>query len=339
MSPTTETPPGLEALATHLGYTFVKKDTSSSASSTVGDSAVKPANSEASSTEDKVQEAKEEAPKNEAPPGSLTSSANIYRGSPEDSWTAKEPEDTEPAEGKDTIGHAVVLRQQKSKDSRKGYEIHSIVIQSQALKTALADILDGYPGVYCNLDRLVFKTPFAPFIHRWGAILKYLQNDKLDQVTRDHMTLLRDIVQKECAETIKALKDYVDHSVVTYEHAWTIFQPDAVVVSSTGLGEQIAFRLKSGSYQETDDGNFFSLKCQSVDWSGKSFGWSTEAVKLPEFEGIQPISELRILPLDFHPKKEQLKLALIERGKRFAALSGYHYRRYVNLAPLKLDMN
>ncbi|KAF2441843.1 ATPase [Karstenula rhodostoma CBS 690.94] len=327
MSQSTESP-GLEALANHLGYTFVRKDASSSASSTVGEPAAKVEDPEASSNKDAGQEAKEDAPKKDVPPGSFTSATNIYRGSPDDSWTAKQPEDTEPAEGKDTIGHAVVLRQQKSKDSRKGYEIHSIVVQSQALKTALSDILDSYPGVYCNLDRLVFKAPFAPFIHRWGAILKYLENDALDQVTRDHMTLLRDILQKECAETIKALENYVDHGVVTYEHAWTIFQPDAVVVSSTGLGEHIAFRLKSASYQETDEGNFFNLKCQSVEWNGKSFGWSTESVKLPEFEGIQPIGELRILPLAFHPKKEHLKHALIERGKRFAALSGYHYRSY-----------
>ncbi|OAG07282.1 P-loop containing nucleoside triphosphate hydrolase protein [Paraphaeosphaeria sporulosa] len=329
MSQTTETPPGLEALANHLGYTFVRKESSSSASSVVDESTAKVDKPDASSVKkDENQEAKEDATKSNVRPGSLTSSANIYRGSPDDSWTAKQPEDTEPAEGKDTIGHAVVLRQQKSKDSRKGYEIHSIVIQSQALKTALADILDGYPGVYCNLDRLVFKAPFAPFIHRWGAILKYLENDRLDQVTRDHTTLLRDILQKECAETIKALENYVDHGVVTYEHAWTIFQPDAVVVSSTGIEEQIAFRLKSGSYQETDEGNFFNLKCQSVDWNGKSFGWVTESVKLPEFEGIQRIAELCILPLDFHPKKEYLKHALTERGKRFAALSGYHYRSY-----------
>lgn len=327
MSSPTETPPGLEALADHLGYTFVRKEASSSASSTAGEPAAKVEDLNAKATEDLGQEGKEDVSKNDVPLGSLTSSANIYRGSPDDSWTAKQPKDTEPAEGKDTIGHAVVLRQQKSKDSRKGYEIHSIVIQSQALKTALADILDEYPGVYCYLDRLVFKAPFAPFIHRWGAILKYLENDELDQVTRDHMTLLRDILQKECAETIKALENYVDHGVVTYEHAWTIFQPDSVVVSSTGLGEQIAFRLKSASYQKTDEGNFFSLKCQSVEWNGKSFGWSTDSVKLPEFEGIQPIGELRILPLAFHPKKDQLKQALIERGKRFAALSGYHYRR------------
>lgn len=174
----------------------------------------------------------------------------------------------------------------------------------------------------------MFNAPFAPFIHRWGSILKYLENETLDQVTRDHMTLLRDILQEECAETIKALGNYVDHGVVTYEHAWTIFQPDAVVVSSTGLGVQVAFRLKNASYIQTEEGNSFHLRCQSVDWNGKSFGWSTECVQLPEFEGIQPISELRVLPLAFHPEIEHLKHTLTQRGKRFAALAGYKYRSY-----------
>lgn len=327
----TKTPPGLEALANHLGYTFVKKETSSSEGSTAGDSPTDPGVSKTDPDENaEKDDSSKETSEDDVAPGSLTSSANIYRSSAEDSWTAKKPEDTEPAEGKDTIGHAVVLRQQKSKDSRKGYEIHSIVVQSPALKSALGEILDGYPGVFCNLDRLVFKAPFAPFIHRWGSIQEYLEKEGLDAVTKDHTTLLRDILQEELADTIKALRDYVKNGVVTYEHAWTVFQPGAVVLSSSGVGEQVALRLKSAAYEKTDqDGNFLGLKCQCVNWNGKSFGWSDEYVKLPEFEGIQAINELAVLPLAFHPKKEQLKQTLIERGKRFAALSGYHYRRFV----------
>lgn len=322
------TPPGLEALASHLGYTFIKKETPSSSSSVVDESTTKPEDSATLNNEKDKTKDKEEAAKEDVSPGSLTSSANIYRNSPEDSWTAKEPENTEPAEGKDTIGHAIVLRQQKSKDSRKGYEIHSIVIQSSALKSALGEILEGYPGVFCNLDRLVFKAPFAPFIHRWGAILEYLNKDGLDDVTKSHIVLLRDILQKELADTIRALEDYVQNGVVTYEHAWTVFQPGAVVLSSSGVGDHVALRLKSASYDKTDnDGDFFGLKCQSVNWNGKSFGWSEEYLKLSEFEGIQSIAELPVLPLAFHPRKEHLKHMLIERGKRFAALSGYHYRR------------
>lgn len=142
MSQTTDSSPGLEALARHLGYTFVRKETSSSTSSTIGEPITKIEDPNPGSIKKNAEQETKDEPKKDVPLGSLTSSAKIYGGKPKDSWTAKQPEDTEPAEGKDTIGHAVVLRQQKSKDSRKGYEIHSIVIQSQALKNALSDVLD-----------------------------------------------------------------------------------------------------------------------------------------------------------------------------------------------------
>ncbi|KAF2114279.1 hypothetical protein BDV96DRAFT_112945 [Lophiotrema nucula] len=321
MAEGTTTPPGLEALASHLGYTFVRKDTTSSASSSVGE---KP---ETQPVAEAVQTDKANEPKVET--GSLNSFGNIYRNGPDDSWTSKEPADTAPAEGEDTIGHAIVLRLQKSKDSRKGYEINSMVVQSPALKSALAEILDGYPGVFCNLDRLVFQAPFAPFVHRWGAFLEYMERDDLDAGTKEHIVLLHEILRKELADTIKAFEDYVTNGVVTFEHAWIVFQPDAVVVVQSGPAEQIALRLKSGSYKETDDeGNFFALKCQRVDWNGKSFGWADEHVKVPDFEGTQPIHELPVFPLAFHPRKEGVKQALIERGQRFASLAGYNYRSY-----------
>lgn len=326
MAEGTETPPGLEALANHLGYTFVKKDTSSSASSSIGDLTVKLEKTETLPTEQEKQ-AHEAQSKPKVLPGSQNSFGSIYRKGHDDSWTSEEPADTAPAEGEDTIAHAVVLRQQKSKDSRKGYEIHSIVVQSTALKTALAEILDGYPGVFCNLDRLVFKAPFAPFVHRWGTFLEYMKKDELDFTTKEHITLLHEILRKELADTIKAFEDYVTNGIVTFEHAWIVFQPGTVVMSQSGAGEQIALRMKSGSYKVSDDdGNFFSLKCQCVDWNGTFFGWAEEYLKLPEFEGIQPINELQVFPLAFHPTIENTKQALIERGKRFAALSGYHYR-------------
>ncbi|KAF2654956.1 ATPase [Lophiostoma macrostomum CBS 122681] len=345
MSEETSTPPGLEALANHLGYTFVKKDVSSSSSSDNGDATGSDSKGSPppppppgghrkrtkTSDSDQSKKDKDEKDGDTEPPvpvGSLNSSANIYWNKDDDTWTSKEPEDTKPAEGKDTIGHAIVIRQQKSSDSRKKYEIHSIVVQSPSLKIALGDILEDYPGVCCNLDRLVFKAPFQPFVHRWGALLEYMEREDLETVTKEHMTLLHTVLKKELGDTIKAFEDYVTNGVVTYEHAWIIFQPQAVIVAPSGPGEIVAVRLKNGFYAETDDGNVYSMNCQRVDWNGKSFGWADEHVQLPEFIGVKPISELPIFPLAFHADQESVRLGLIERGKRFAALSGYHYRSY-----------
>ena len=316
MTEGTETPPGLEALANHLGFTFVRKDTSSSISSVSGDSAV--ASEEA--------EEKKDEPTVTVPPGSKTSFTNIYKNEFDETWTAEKPDDLEPAEGKDTAGHAIVIRQQKSKDSRKKYEIHSIVVQSPLLKTALSEILDGYPGICCNLDRLIFTAPFEPFVHRWGSLLAYLEKEDLESEMIEHMGLLQEVLKKELGDTIKAFEDYVANGVLTHEHAWIVFQPDSVVISPSSVGGTIALRIKSGAYADGEKGKMYSMSCQRVDWNGKSFGWADEIVELQEFTGTQPIDGLSVFPLDFHPRKEEVKADLVERGKRFAALAGCHYR-------------
>lgn len=326
MADTPGTPPGLEALANHLGYTFVKKtETSDDEKSEKSESESVEKKADDDLKEDAGGKEKDELEKPKVEKGSLNSFGNIYWDSTDETWTEKEPKDTKPAEGKDTAGHAVLVRQTKSKDSRRKYEIHSLIIQSPALKVALGEILDGYPGISCNLTRLVFYKPFEPFVHRWQALLGYLKKDDLDTITKDHLQVLYEILSNELGDTIKAFDDYVKEGVITYEHAWIIFQPGTVVLSPSGPS---AYKLKNGTFGEnTDDGKFYLLNCQRVDWNGRSFGWADEYLKVKEFSGVKPISELSAFPLDFHPKRETIKLNLVERGKRWAALAGYHYRR------------
>ncbi|KAF2792135.1 P-loop containing nucleoside triphosphate hydrolase protein [Melanomma pulvis-pyrius CBS 109.77] len=185
------------------------------------------------------------------------------------------PQDTDPAESNDTARHAIIK-----------YEIYSIIIQSPFLKNALSSILDGYLGMCCNMDRLIFNAPFEPFVHRWGALIAYIENHGLDEVTQEHMGLLHEVLKKEIGGTTKVFEDYVANGVLTHEHTWIVFQPDSTV----------ALRLKSEAY---------------VDGS--------EYTELPEFSGAQPINKLPIFPLEFHPGKKKVKLDRTERGKRFAA--------------------
>jgi hypothetical protein len=60
----------------------------------------------------------------------------------------------------------VIVRKKKSIDSRKKFEADSLIVQSPWLKKALAGILEGYPGVTCEIKRLIFEAPFAPFVRK-----------------------------------------------------------------------------------------------------------------------------------------------------------------------------
>lgn len=117
----------------------------------------------------------EEKEKPKVAVGSVGEAKNIYKGTSDDdgnwTWVDKYPDDVEEAaENEETATFAVVVRNQKSNDSRKKLEAHSIIVQSPQIRVALAEIMADYPGVACELTRLEFEAPFKPFVHRWYVV-------------------------------------------------------------------------------------------------------------------------------------------------------------------------
>ncbi|KAK7192864.1 hypothetical protein DPSP01_013159 [Paraphaeosphaeria sporulosa] len=276
--------------------------------------------------------------KADAPEGSLSTTTTLYQG-PQDSnrkwtWLDKEPADVaEAAENAQTAQHALITRLQKAQDSRKKYEIHSLIVQSPWLKDVLEKhVLDGYPGVCCSLKRLEFEAPFEPFVHRWAKLCTFRERTDLDDITRQHIELLYDVLREELKDVIKSFQDYVEKGVVTYEHAWTIFQPGDIIFSSSHKGAPMALKLRRGKYIETQCGNAYQLTAEAVDWNGSHFGRSIEQINIWEFLGTTKIVGLAALPLSFHPQKKEIREILVQRGKAFEELAGCHYKEYDGFA-------
>jgi hypothetical protein len=49
-------------------------------------------------------------------------------------------------------------------------------------------------------------------------------------------------------------------------------------------------------------------------------------------EGYMALDLLKIFPLEYHPRKDELIAAFVERGKKFVSLQGIHYRSYDGVA-------
>jgi hypothetical protein len=262
--------------------------------------------------------------------GSLTSYQTLYQG-PKDNdekwtWLDKEPADVpEAAENDETAQHAIITRLQKAEDSRKKFEIHSIIVQSPWLKEALAEILEDYPGVHCGLKRLVFEAPFQPFVHRWRAFEEYRKRKDFDVTTAEHLNLLYNVLREELKDVIKTLEDYVEKGIVTFDHLWTIFQPGTFIFSASHRGAASAMRLNGGQYVELKCGMAYQLSAESVDWNGY-FGRSTETINLFEFPGTTNIVGLKAFPFSFHPDRSAVEQELVERGQKFEQLAGCHYK-------------
>jgi hypothetical protein len=269
--------------------------------------------------------------------GTLASLKNLYQG-PSDknnkwSWTEKEPEDVaDPAENEETAQHALITRLKKANDSRKKYEIHSIIIQSPWLKVALAEVLKDYPAIHCGLKRLKFEAPFTPFVHRWSQLLEYRSRKDLDTTTAEHFELLYQVLSAELKDVIKTFEDYVSHGIIIFDHVWIMYQPDALIYTNSHNGAYGVYRLKSGSYVNTQCGRVYQLNVEAIDWNGTSFGRSAQTIRIREFLGTAPILGLAAFPFSLHPHEAKVKEALISRGKKFEALAGSHYMAYDGFA-------
>lgn len=228
-----------------------------------GDSKSNVAKSEEKPASDDTETAtKESGPKEEK--GSVTNVKNIYREKDENdewTWVDEYPKTVkEAAENEETEKFALIVRNQKSTDSRKKLEAHSIIIQSPWLKTALTHILEDYPGVTCELHRLVFDAPFAPFVHRWASFLKYMKRPDLDEKTKEHLNLLLDVLKYEIGDKIKDFEDYVLNGVITFESLWMIFQPGGVIIAAH-KGPLSAFELVETEYVKNQCGAFLKIDC------------------------------------------------------------------------------
>jgi hypothetical protein len=277
-----------------------------------------------------------------APEGSLAAFRSLYQG-PRDfndrwTWLDKEPEDVpEAAENEETAQYALITRLQKAQDSRKKFDIHSIIIQSTPLKEALAEILKGYPGVHCDLRRLEFEAPFRPFVHRWAEFEEYRQREHINSTTAQHLTLLYDVLQDDLKDALQANEDYVQHGVVTYEHLWTIFKPGDIIYADSFEGAPAALKLIWAEYVMTmDRGDAYQLNVEDIDYNGRDFYRRSRSVHIYKFSGTRKIANLDALPLSFHPDEKQVREVLTNRGERFEQLAGFHYKEYA-ARPLSRD--
>ena len=97
-------------------------------------------------------------------------------------WVDKYPDDLQPPidRQEQTKQKAVVVRMRKDPEEGTTLKLDSVVVQNRSLKEALATVFDGYQGITPSLDKLVFRTPFWPFYHRWAIFEEVLQRQKLE---------------------------------------------------------------------------------------------------------------------------------------------------------------
>ncbi|KAJ4304700.1 hypothetical protein N0V90_000227 [Kalmusia sp. IMI 367209] len=280
-----------------------------------------------------------------APAGSLTSIHSVY-ADPflPNKWTTQYPQRAgPPAEDAYSLQHALVARYKLSDDPSKTLDLHSIVVQSALLKKSLARVLEGYPGITTELERVEFNAPFECFVHRWErlqgerAMLERQRANASPSVARltedavDHLELLCSTLESELASIIREKKDLVAHGVGKFRKLWTLFEPGCLVYRKTDGHDRI-FKLKTAKFDTSHGSNIYKMECQYVDFDGSQFGYNKEIININEFKGTKKITTFEAFPLSSHANSEEVKSRLMDRGRLFEAYKGYHFVAYDGIA-------
>jgi hypothetical protein len=219
----------------------------------------------------------------------------------------------------------------KSYDSKRKLKAFEIVVQSPLIRDALGSVLDNYPGITTGISNLTFSPPFEPFVHRWVKFRAVLEREQ-DPKRKAHIELLYRILEEELSDQIRARDDLIAHGVITFDYLYMIFEPGSIIYSSKH-GQPCAVRLVRGNYgTDACGGRFYNLQCEYVDWDGARFGLGTTYIRVGAFDGTTPITSISALPAIYHPDRHALRDKLIERGREFERLSGFHYRAYQGIA-------
>lgn len=138
-------------------------------------------------------------------------------------------------------------------------------------------------------------------------------------------------MEDELGELIQLRQDYFKNRAVAFEHVWTLFPPGCSVCGSKN-GKPVCVRFDSGYYAKTQCGNVYVLQCKVIDFDGKIMGFTDLNQQIGEFSGTVPFSELPCYPLEYHPRPDMARAALLERGRKFEKLAGYCYKSYNGVA-------
>ncbi|KAL9093035.1 MAG: hypothetical protein Q9165_004173 [Trypethelium subeluteriae] len=269
---------------------------------------------------------------------------NLYSGK-EDKRGRFQWQDTPPddlgtvVEDAESAKWALLVRNVKAyNDPRRVLKIHSIVVQSPLLKGLLGEVLQGYPGVTVELDRLEFSGRFEPIIHRWSEFkgkIEELQHprdaslqSKKDITTREHAELLQTILVKEFQDVVEVGQDMKAKGVMTFDLLWTLFQPGSLIYTRQENQDRV-FKLHSSKYGEDRHGNpVFWLTCKYVDFDGSKFGTIKLNLSIHSYAGTRTITSLSAFPFALHRNTKELSERLVTRGTKFESLAGSHYKGY-----------
>ncbi|PFH57905.1 hypothetical protein XA68_14426 [Ophiocordyceps unilateralis] len=238
-------------------------------------------------------------------------------------------------------------------DCEGKYRATFVDIRSKLLRECLEDVIGNVRGA-----SLVDETPKLDpnllflYLEDFRLHVKHLRKmrpsggDKKERTKirarlrdkRKQLKVLIRYLDEDYAKIKDSLYPMLDSGVITFDLLWALWKPNTLIYGITygSVEDPRVFKVDMAYHQSSImRGNFYVIEGKYLEFDGKKFGYGTSAEDIPEFQGARKITSLPCYPLQYHKDETRVRQNLIERGKKFVALSGVHYKCYSGVAYMK----
>lgn len=206
----------------------------------------------------------------------------------------------------------------------KHWITQSITIHDPAIRNVLSTVLAKYQDLDLELENWTFQPPFMPLVHRWETLKEY-QAKATPGPAKNAASVLLAFLTPIIASSIVSLAQTKRTGKISFSNIWQIFPPSSIVVTRF-YGVDTICRVVKYKQLPADRCNppRWSIEMEYVDWNGERCGWTSTTLIIKEFDGFLRVTGLPAYPLSFANDGEKIKTDMIERGRKFEQLRGYH---------------
>ncbi|KAH8892780.1 P-loop containing nucleoside triphosphate hydrolase protein [Thozetella sp. PMI_491] len=207
----------------------------------------------------------------------------------------------------------------------KHWVTRSVTIQDPVMRKVLLEVLHKYQDLDPELENWTFEPPFMPLVHRWDVLKEYQAKAEPGPLKNAALVMLA-FLTPIVASSVVSLALTRETGKVSFENLWQIFPPSSIVMTKF-FGIDTLCRVLKYKKRPEDRCNpeGWVIDMEYVDWNGEHCGYTTTTLTIWEFEGLRRVANLPVFPISFLPDVEKTKAAMIERGRKFESMRGFHY--------------
>ncbi|KAF2966102.1 hypothetical protein GQX73_g7478 [Xylaria multiplex] len=195
----------------------------------------------------------------------------------------------------------------------------SIKIQDVTMQKVLKQVLKNYQDLDLHDQDYTFNAPFMPLCHRWETLKHFPQKTEepgLKLAALELQAFLVPIV----GSSISSIEVTRKTGKIAFHDIWQIFAPNTLV-SIKFYDVQTTCRVTK--YKKIKPTSW-EISMEFIDWNGERAGFTSTSVIINSYEGHSRVNSLPVFPISFLEDEARYIESMINRGKIFEQLRGYH---------------